>query len=153
VNLLVNRAAKLLDVDSYLPYEGKVVLRNKGARRVAVHVPAWVSRRQIRADVGGRTAPLVWAGNYLVFDALASGDQLTLTFPLAKTTDRYTVNARTPAEQTYTCTFHGGTLVDISPRDLTPTSYELYQRDHLRKDKAPTKTVQRFVPSKTIVRW
>jgi hypothetical protein len=30
VNLFLNRASKWMDVDSYLPYEGKVELHNKG---------------------------------------------------------------------------------------------------------------------------
>jgi hypothetical protein len=153
VNLLLNRASKLLDVDSCLPYEGKVVIHNKAARRVSVRVPSWVSRRQIRADVAGQNRPLAWAGNYLLFDNLQRGDLLTITFPVKESTARYTVNARTPAEQAYTCTFRAGTLVDISPRDQSPTSYPLYQREHLRKDKAPSKTVERFVASKMIMNW
>jgi hypothetical protein len=36
VNLLLNRASTWLDIDSYLPYEGKVVLRNKAAQSVLV---------------------------------------------------------------------------------------------------------------------
>jgi hypothetical protein len=153
VNLLLNRACQLLDVESHLPYEGKVVFRNKAARRVAVRVPSWVSRRQIRADVAGQTRPSAWAGNYLLFENLQRGDLITLTFPVKETTARYTVNARTPAEQVYTCVFRGSTLVDISPRDQSPTSYPLYQRQHLRTDKAPAKTVERFVASRSILHW
>ena len=33
VNLLLNRASAALDIGSYLPYEGKVVLKNKAARK------------------------------------------------------------------------------------------------------------------------
>ena len=99
VNLLLNRASKLLDVESHLPYEGKAVIRNKAARRLAVRVPFWVSRGQIRAEVAGQTRPLAWAGNYLLFDNLQGGDVITLTFPVKDTTACYTVNARTPAEQ------------------------------------------------------
>ena len=153
VNLLLNRASQLLDVESHLPYEGKVAIRNKAARRVAVRVPSWVSRRQIRADLAGQTRPLAWAGNYVLFDGLQRGNVITLTFPVKDTTARYTVNARTPAEQAYTCIFRGSTMVDISPRDQVPTSYPLYQREHLRKDKAPAKTIERFVASRTIVHW
>ena len=36
VNLLLNRSAEGLDVDSYLPYEGKVVIHNKKMERVSV---------------------------------------------------------------------------------------------------------------------
>jgi hypothetical protein len=153
VNLLLNRASKFLDVDSYLPFEGKVVLRNKGASRLAVRIPSWVSRRQIHAEVAGKARPLTWVGNYLLFDNLQGSDLIALAFPIGETTARYTVNARTPAEQVYTCTFRGSTLVDISPRDRSPTSYPLYQREHLRQARAPLKKVERFVAVKKISNW
>jgi hypothetical protein len=153
VNLLLNRAARLVDVESYLPYSGKVVIRNKKARRIAVRIPHWVKRPQLGADVSGARRPLVWVGNCVVFDGLEPGDALTLGFPVEETTASYTVNARTSAEQTYTCAFRGSTLVGISPRDAAPTSYPLYLRDHLRSSAAPTKTVERFVADRTVIRW
>lgn len=153
VNLLLNRASKLLDVDSYLPYEGKVVLRNKAARRISVRIPYWVARHELRAEVSGQNAPLDWIGSYLVLGGLKPADTITLKFPIKETTAKYTVNANTDQEQVYTCTFRGSTLVDILPHDTTPTSYPLYQRDHLRLDKAPMKTIERFVADRTVLNW
>jgi len=43
--------------------------------------------------------------------------------------------------------------VDITPRDTSPTSYPLYQREHLRADKAPLKKITRFVPDRIIANW
>ena len=111
-----------------------------------MRIPCWVKRPEISADVSGAPRPLVWVGNYVVFDTLKPGDALTLIFPVEETSASYTVNARTAAEQTYACTFRGSTLVDISPRDTAPTSYPLYLRDHLRGHDAPEKRVTRFVP-------
>jgi len=153
VNLLLNRAGRLLDVDSYLPYEGKVVLRNKSAERVAVRIPSWVSRRELSADVSGKETALDWIGNRVVFGGLQPADVVTLRFPIRETTARYTVNAQTDKEKAYTCTFRGSTLVDISPRDESPTAYPLYRRGHLRSDTAPMKQVDRFVPDRVITRW
>ncbi|RKZ71144.1 MAG: hypothetical protein DRQ57_19050, partial [Gammaproteobacteria bacterium] len=150
VNLLLNRAAKLLDVNSYLPYEGKVVLRNKAARRISVRIPYWVNRKDIRANVSGHDTELDWLGNNLVFEELKPNDVITLTFPVKETTSSYTINAHSPDEKVYTCDFRGSTCVGISPRDESETSYPFYQRDHMRKDKAPMKTKTRFVADKTI---
>lgn len=60
----------------------------------------------------------------------------------------------------------GNTLVDISPREDRPRStkvfmddgaiypcvagYPLYQRDHMKADKAPTKSVERYVAPRVI---
>ena len=38
VNLLLNRASKTADVDSYLPYLGKLVVKMKKTRRVQVRI-------------------------------------------------------------------------------------------------------------------
>ena len=153
VNLLLNRSADLVDVDSYLPYSGKVVIRSKKARRVAVRVPHWVRRSGLRVEVTGVPRGLSRAGNYVVLDDLEPEDTVTLTFPVEETSARYTVAARTPAEEAYACTFRGSTLVDISPRDDAPTSYPLYRRDHLRGNEAPMRQAERFVADRAISHW
>lgn len=154
VNLLLNRAAQCLDVDSYLPYEGRVTIHNRSVRRVSVRIPSWIMRKEIRADVSGVPRPIARVGNYLVFDDLKPSDKINIEFPIRETTGRYTACAGIPKiEQTYTCTFRGSTLVDISPRDDNPTSYPLYLREHMRKDKAPLKKITRFASGKTILRW
>ena len=161
VNLLLNRAARLVDVHSYLPYEGKVVIRSKGARQVAVRIPGWVSRPKLRAEVtprlsaeaGGASPPGAFVGNYLVFDNLRPGDSLTLTFPVVETSASYTANAQTAAEQVYTCTFRGSTCLEVTPRDEAPTSSPIYEREHLRADTAPMKTGDRFVARRLIRHW
>ncbi|NLX07266.1 MAG: hypothetical protein GXY33_19175 [Phycisphaerae bacterium] len=154
VNLLLNRADPSLDIDSYLPHEGKVVIRNKTNRRISIRIPSWVDRKEIRTHVSGRPRPSEdWVGNFLVFDDLKPGNEICIDFPIRETVASYTANCRTPMEQTYACRFRGGTLVDISPRDDSPTSYPLYQRDLLRNDKTPMKKKRRFVPEKTILHW
>ena len=154
VNLLLNRPGRLVDVDSYLPYEGRVLIRNHAARRVALRVPAWAPRREVRLRVGGVDRPLDWIGQYLIAADLRPGDVIELTFPVRETTARYTVNARSPAEAVYTCTFRGSTLVDITPRDTAPTSLPLYRRDALRRPgPAPLQKVRRFVPERVVRGW
>lgn len=153
VNLLLNRASQCLDVDSCLPYEGKVTIYNKSVRKVSVRIPSWVMRKEIRCDVSGKLHPCEWVGNYLIFDALRPGDKIDIEFPIKETTASYTVCSKTNMEQAYTCAFRGSTLVDISPRDDSPTSYPLYLREHMRKDKSPMKEKIRFVSEKAILRW
>ena len=88
-----------------------------------------------------------------MFDDLKPGDQIQLEFPIRERSAEYTASSRTKQEQTYKCTFRGSTLVDISPRDPSPTSYPLYVRQHLRRDKAPVKKISRFVAERTILQW
>lgn len=47
VNLLLNRAFPWMDIDSHLPYEGKVVLRNKAAQEAFVRIPLWADEEAV----------------------------------------------------------------------------------------------------------
>ncbi len=90
VNLLLNRASPWLDVDSYLPYEGKVQLRMKtAARLVAVRLPGWVALPAIVSRVNERQAQPSRVGRYLLFEALAPGDTLTIEFPIVESVAEY----------------------------------------------------------------
>jgi hypothetical protein len=126
---------------------------------MAVRIPGWVRRSAIRSRVEGERRseerPLLWIGNYLQFDALRPGDCLTLEFPVAERTEQHTAWDRIwRMQRTFTCSFRGNTLVDISPRDERPGQYPLYLRDHLKKGgAAPLRTVQRYVAPRTVVRW
>ena len=143
VNLLLNRASPWLDVSSYLPYQGKVVLRNKKARQMVVRIPRWVDRTAINIRLNGKTKSVAstWIGNYLLVQNLNSGDVLVLDFPVKEWTVRRTM----PFDREYTLHFKGNTLVDISPRDRNPTGYPVYLRDHFMNAAAPMKKVDQYV--------
>jgi len=153
VNLLLNRAAPWLDVESHLPYEGRAVIRNKTARRIDVRIPAWVDRRALCCTVNGQPhAPHV-AGNRAVFDNLTPGDAIELQFPVKEWRIVRTAHARTAEETAYTIDFRGNTVVDISPTSDSPTVYPMYERDHLKQaGTAPAKRVCRGVHA-DVPRW
>jgi hypothetical protein len=173
VNVLLNRASPWLDVDSYLPYEGKVVIRNKSARTLAVRLPGWVDKRSVSCSLDGARANPQTVGNYLRFGRVGEKSTVVLEFPVVESTEEYTLGwsgtthwvegtlpvARVgpdgwvPPEdpEVYTCRFRGNTLMDISPRAEGP-GYPLYRRDHYKKDAAPMVEVSRYVSS-AIPEW
>ena len=67
VNLFLNRASKWMDIDSYLPYEGKVELHNKEARMALVRIPNWVEMNQVRCFVDGKATDPGESRRYLIF--------------------------------------------------------------------------------------
>jgi hypothetical protein len=150
VNLFLNRASRWMDVDSYLPYEGKVELHNKEARMALVRIPNWVAREKVKSSVSDKAVDPPHSGRYLVFGDLQRGATIRLEFPNPERTDRYTISG-TP----YQVTFRGSTVVDIEPRAEEPMLRDwyngirmpLYQRSHFRTDKAPMHTVKRFIPA------
>ncbi len=154
VNLLLNRAGKSVDVDSYLPYEGKVVVHNKSDRRIAVRMPCWADRGASAPARGRRSS------------APSSGWVTTCWSTISsRGTDRRDVpGARDDGQLHGECADgHGADLhaarsgaarcVDIGPRDQSPTSYPLYERDHLRSGVTPMKAATRFASDRVITNW
>lgn len=153
VNLLLNRAAPWLDVVSYLPYEGRVLIGNKTCTRISVRIPAWVDRKDLACAVNSRPYVPPFAANRALFANLKPGDTIDLDFPVKEWKILRTAGARTGEEMEYTIDFRGNTAVDISPRNDAPTVYPMYLRDHLKfGGKAPVKKVCRAVCRKT-PRW
>jgi hypothetical protein len=158
VNLLLNRRSRWLDLDSYLPYEGKVVLKNRTAREVQVRIPGWANKRDVTCHVNQKRTQLHWLNTYLVVEGLMPGDMVTIECPVTDRTQKY---SEPSYGVEYTCRFRGNTLVDISPREQVPhytrmasddgeivavrKGYPLYQRQAYRAEKAPIKQVRRYV--------
>lgn len=147
INLLLNRASPWMDVDSHLPYEGKVVLRNKQAREVFARVPLWADKNAIRCRVNNGEVAKVWFDQYLRFQGLRPGDILTLEFPMVETTEKWTLG-----NQVHTCRFRGNTLTEISPP--LPNGLPLYKRraEECKAAKAPMKKVTRYV-TPHVLKW
>ena len=145
MNLFLNRASKWMDIDSYLPYVGKVELHNKEARMALVRIPNWVEMNQVRCFVNGKAMDPGQSRRYLIFENLREGETIRLEFPNPKTKDEYTI-----AGTRYQVTFRGSTVVDIDPRVQGPDQFPLYQRSHFQAEKAPMHTVQRFVAERIL---
>ncbi len=163
VNLLLNRASPWMDLDSYLPYQGKVVLKNKSARKLHLRIPSWVDKKAVTCHVNDRQTSPHWLSNYLIVEGLSRRDVIKVEFPVPESTQKFTLPSY---QRQYTCDFKGGTLVDIAPRGDKPVlvkmgsddggvfevrkGYPIYLRDHLKAENAPVKTVERFVSTKTV---
>jgi len=147
VNLLLNRASAWLDIDSYLPYEGRVVLRNKTARSVSVRLPSYVNIREITCTLNGKAVRPRYIRRYLTVGDLTPGDFIELRFPLVAHDYTFTAYARTQYEKQYSFTMKANTVLDIGPREPDPAAavYPYYLRDHMKTDKAPIHTVTRRV--------
>ena len=145
VNLLLNRASACADVYSFIPYEGRVSVKmKKPCRRVLVRAPEWVKSGspQMACKVNGSARALAWEGRYVVVSAAQPGETIDLTFPIARRTVKETLGA-TP----YTLDIKGNTVVSVDP----PGKYgALYQRAYYKREQAPWRKAQRFVPEEPL---
>ncbi|RKY06358.1 MAG: hypothetical protein DRP56_07560, partial [Planctomycetota bacterium] len=145
VNLLFNRASQWADVHSYIPYEGRVDVKMKEACELSVRIPEWVTPVQVSCEINDISHTLGWDGRYAVVGAVNINDVVKMTFPISERVEVATIGG-----QQYTLTIKGSDVVNIDP----PGQYcPLYQREHMREDKAPMKTKTRFVSDKTIFNW
>ena len=167
INLLLNRSAPWLDIDSHLPYDGKVEVRNRTARTISLRIPRWVDRGRLKCSLDAVPTPCVWAGNYVVLAGLSGGETVTLEFPMVEATEEYTLLGFNPPEAwfadrdqlpQYILNLKGNTCVGVdfpnrgrfATRDRT--GYPVYQRGYFRRSEAPIKSLTRYV-APGLVEW
>jgi hypothetical protein len=144
VNLLLNRASPWADIDSFIPYEGRVDVKIKKACELSIRIPEWVKPGQTKCQVSGTDRPLLWEGRYAVVGNVRPKEVATLTFPIFERTDKVQIQGKQ-----YTLIRKGNDVVHIDP----PGKYcPLYQREKYRENKTRMKTVERFV-AKQQIEW
>ncbi len=161
VNLLLNRVSPWMDVDSYLPYEGKVILHNKTAKAAYVRLPYYVDPKNVQVSILNRSLTPRWMNKHIVLTEIRPGEEIQITFPIRENTATYTLynvlerpyyserGNSLRSEREYVCHFRGNTLVEISPRLAMP-AYSIYLRDHYRQARAPIAAKPRYVAARMI---
>ena len=145
VNLFFNRFSPWLDLFSYLPYQGKVVIQNKKARNILIRIPGWVGLSSVRFSLNEMPIEPTWCGRYAGFYDLPKNANLVIEFPLSLETETQlipTLNARQMrgvAKVTYH--FKGSTCMGVVDEDRTYGAdiawVKLYQRPQYHLDQAP----------------
>lgn len=142
VNLLMNRASEWADIDSYIPYEGRVDVRIKKPVDLSVRIPEWVKPGDTRCQVNGQERMLGWDGRYAKVGNVKPGDMANLTFPIVERTDKVWIE-----KKEYTLIRKGNEVVSIDPPGVY---HPFYQREHYRQNKARMRKVTRFVSEETL---
>ena len=145
VNLLLNRASRWCDVHSFIPYEGKVVLKIKEpCDRVLVRMPEWVANasRQVTCNVNGRARSANWHGRYTDVGHAKPGDTITCEFPISESKAKETIG-----DAQYSVEIRGNTVISIDPPGRNGP---LYERTYYRQP-VKWKKVGRFVPTNTLL--
>jgi hypothetical protein len=145
VNLFLNRASAWMDVASFLPYEGKVELRNKQARTALVRIPMWVDPDDVKSYVNDERVRAPLTGRYLVFEGLRNGTVIRLKFPNPEFKEHYWL-----AGTRHDVVLRGSTVIDVSPGSKDPSQIPLYQRDRYKSNSAPSQKVTYFVADKVL---
>jgi hypothetical protein len=175
VNLPMNRASPWADVHSYLPYEGKLVVRMKGekkavktfsdlmldegssSRDVLIRIPDWTNWNEVTCSVNGEKKDNAWEGDRIRISGVGDKDRVVVEFPVRERTIPTTINREFLWEPRRTAdpkaggdlevTIRGNTIVALNPDASLPLAHQA----KYRSDKAPLKKVERFVSTKRFV--
>jgi hypothetical protein len=166
INMWLNRRSPWVDVFSHLPHEGKLHVRNKTMKRIAVRLPGWARRAEVVCRLNGKSVAPVWFGNRMVFDGLTGHEALEIEAPVRDDRVEYTlsympgykVNRGGTSGPRLACRFRGNTAVEV--QQVSPGAgiadydgYRLFRREHMRAEKTPEKRLQDYVHPKTVIRW
>jgi hypothetical protein len=174
INLLLNKQSPWLNIESHLPHEGRVVLRNKQARKIYIRIPSWVDRQKLALTVQGQALTPRFVRNDLVIDPVSNSAVVTLTFPVAEDVQTFTLDdygdrgrGEHPVDRyKYRASFRGATAIKVESlegdesktydggsRSVTPV-YSAYQhREYLAQQSAPLKEIESYHSTKTIRSW
>jgi hypothetical protein len=145
VNLLFNRASKWADIDSYVPYTGKVGLKTKETLNLEVRIPEWVQPGEAKCEVDGQVRQVTYEGRYLKVGWVEKGRTAVVTFPISERTEKRRIEGFD-----YTFIVRGNEVVDVDP----PGKYlPLYQRGHYRTGRSLYQKVSRFVAQQDVSWW
>jgi len=155
VNLWLNRRSPWCDLWSWLPYSGKLVVRNKGVRRLTIRKPGWARPATIRCWLDGREVQPAWLGNRMLFDGLKGKEQIRVEVPLSVEKAEYglvDLNQRNRLPESYACEFKGHTAIRVgTARDQS--GYRLFRREAMRGDQPPMKQPSAYVHPAKLVQW
>jgi hypothetical protein len=139
LHLLLNRASPWADINSFIPYEGRVDIKTKMALDLEVRIPEWVKAEEVVCSVDGAPKELAFRGRYGIVDRIPSGSLVTFTFPISERTVEEIIG-----DVPYTLIIKGNDVVSIDPPGRF---HPFYQRAHYREGEARWVTHNRFVPA------
>ena len=124
LNLLLNRTSPWADINSYLPYTGRVEVRIKHRSTLKVRLNGWIDLKGVTAAVDGKNRAIRGRGGMPISVPARAGEVFTLEFPIAERMEKIE-----EFDLEYTVTFRGADVVDINPPG---TNTPLHQRAHYR---------------------
>lgn len=137
VNLLLNHASPWADVDSWVPYEGRVDVKMKQTCDLELRIPEWVQPAEVSCTVDEQPVSPSFQHRYLKIGQVQSGSTVTATFPISERSEEATIGGIP-----YRLIIKGNNVVSIDPPG---TLYPFYQRAHYQEDQVRWRTVERFV--------
>jgi hypothetical protein len=116
VNMSFQRESPWGRVVSFYPDSGRLTVRASVADVFYLRPPHWASRDQVRAFNGTTAIPVKWSGDYVCFNRVRPGEEITITYPLISFTQEVEGLWKTSAPNLHlTFRWLGNMVTDSSP--------------------------------------
>jgi hypothetical protein len=116
VNMCFTRDAPEAKVVSFAPKQGRMTVTAKVADDFALRPPTWAPRDRVKVYRNGQVVATQWRDAYLVFNKVAPGDVLTMTWPVLRMVQKQNVkNAPGQPDREMTVTWLGNTVIKLDP--------------------------------------
>jgi hypothetical protein len=120
INLLLSHASAGVEVVSYLPFEGRLDLYPKTAKRLFIRCPDWLRADSIKLEgAGGLRSDLDTKDRYLRISGARPGSKIVLQFDQPQERRTHLV-----AGKTYHALWYGDTVVELTPPGVKYPTYE-----------------------------
>jgi hypothetical protein len=151
VNLLLNRASPWADLDSYLPFEGKAVIRiRQGKHRLVVRIPEWTDWDKVRCSVAGKERRFAWLSDgYIDLGDVMAKDEVTVSFPLREWVVKNRIVAPSGLVD-FTATFKANTVTEVDNEKVT---FPIARHTKYRASNVSQFRLQRLASQEKFIWW
>jgi hypothetical protein len=118
VNMHINRETVQAKVVSFLPHTGRLTAQANTGGDFFLRAPSWAPRDTIKAYRNGEPVEVVWGGParaYLKFAKAWPTDELTITYPIIKFTQKIVIGEE-PIKQPYSIEWLGNMVTGMTPK-------------------------------------
>ena len=145
VHLLMNRRSSELEIQSFLPYLGKIVLKNIKGRTLSLRIPDWVNKKQITAEKNGTKCTFQIKKGYIEFQGLKPKDIITVQW-LIKTIRK----KESFLKWNFQVDWRGDTIIRIKPQG---EKVPFYQREDMDSEQVPYREIAGSPNQKVTIHW
>lgn len=116
VNMSLNRETPAVTVRSFLPDVGRLSATPHKQGDFYLRPPSWAPRDKVQAFRAGKSVTPAWQDDYVLFTAAASGEELTIAYPLPEFSQKVGVGGKLEEQRPYQVRWRGNTCLGVEPR-------------------------------------
>ncbi len=137
IHLLFNHVSNWADINSYIPYEGRVDIIMKCGCNLEIRLPEWVQPHEVTCAVNRNKRELSFKGRYALIGFVEPGDLVAFSFPITERAVEEKIG-----DFHYKLIIKGNDVVSISPAGKW---YPFYQREKYRNNQVKWVEKTRFI--------